>query len=203
MASNYSQRFTLFDLFNNKALRNKLPQINYKETELDNGKISVRTSPKSVNRRVFDVATSSARPFYKPLYTKRSGDIMYISGTLVGDHDQAVDAIYTALMGQKQMLSFTANNASIIRDAMKEMQKSKRKYGIDSKLYLRANSMQQIMGMNKAQLQTLVNEVMENILYGDNFPATQKKYNAEEIGAGRRTSYQQNMNNWKRRVGIE
>lgn len=203
MASNYSQRFTLLDLFNNKALRNKLPQINYKETELDNGKISVRTSPKSVNRRVFDVATSAARPFYKPLNTKRSGDIMYISGTLVGDHDQAVDAIYTALMGQTQMLSFTANNASIIRDAMKEMQKSKRKYGIDSKLYLRANSMQQIMGMTKPQLQTLVNEVMENILYGDNFPATQKKYNAEEIGAGRRTSYQQNMNNWKRRVGIE
>ena len=80
MASEYSQIFTLTDIFNNKKLKTKIPLINYKEKELKNGKVSRRTNVKSVNRQVFDTATSAARPFYKPIRTSRSGDIMIISG---------------------------------------------------------------------------------------------------------------------------
>ena len=45
-------------------------------------------------------ATSAARPFYKPIKTTRSGDLMIISGELIGDHDGAVEAVYNALQFQ-------------------------------------------------------------------------------------------------------
>ena len=137
MANRFSQNFTLTDIFNNKKLKDKIPLINYKEKELENGKISRRTNAKSVNRQVFDTATSAARPFYKPMITTRSGDLMIISGELIGDHDGAVDAVYNALQSKKSILVWTANNADMIRSALKEAEKNRRNFGISSKLYLR------------------------------------------------------------------
>lgn len=201
MASEYSQRFTLTDIFNNKKLRNKIPLINYKEKELENGKISRRTYAKTVNRQVFDTATSAARPFYKPLKTTRSGDTMIISGELVGSHDGAVDAVYNALLSKRSLLLWTANNADMIRSALKEAEKNKRREGINSKLYLRTQSMQQIEGMSKPQIQALMENIMENIFYGDNFPETQKKYNIENLKVNSKYTYEQRKLRWKYRVG--
>lgn len=181
MAGRYSQIFSLTDIFNNKKLKGKIPLINYKEKDLGNGKISRRTNVKTINRLVFDTSTSAARPFYKPLITHRMGDKIEISGNLVGDYDTAVDTIYNALLSQKQVMIYTVNNADIIRSALKEAEKNKRKYGIDSKLMLRAKSMQEIEGMSKRQIQALLSDIMENIYFGDNFPETQKKYNVKEL----------------------
>ena len=107
MANRFSQNFTLTDIFNNKKLKDKIPLINYKEKELENGKISRRTNAKTVNRQVFDTATSAARPFYKPMITTRSGDLMIISGELIGDHDGAVDAVYNALQSKRVLFIWT------------------------------------------------------------------------------------------------
>lgn len=197
----YSQVFSLKDLFNNPALKNKLPFVNYKEKELDTGKISVRTGLKTVNRQVFDTSTSAARPYYKPIKTIRSGNMMIIGGELVGDHDEAVDAVYNALLGQTQLLSFTANNANMIRDALKEAEKNKRQYGIDSKLYLRAQSITEIQGMTQKQLGGLMQNIMENIVYGDNFPKTQSKYRVEDFEIGSPYNYEQRKLRWKFKVG--
>lgn len=201
MANRYSQNFTLTDIFNNPKLKGKLPLINYKERELEGGKISVRTSGKTVNRQVFDTATSAARPFYRPIQTIRSGDTMIIQGNLIGDHDAAVDSVYNALQGIKQILIYTANNADMIRDALKEAEKNRRTMGIDTKLYLRAKSMQEIEGMSTRQIQALLNNVMENIIYGDNFPKTQKKWGVETMSSNSPYNYQQRKQNWKLMVG--
>lgn len=201
MASEYSQVFTLTDIFNNKKLKDKIPLINYKEKELENGKISRRTNAKTVNRQVFDTATSAARPFYKPIKTTRSGDVMIISGELVGDHDNAVDAVYNALLSKRTILLWTANNADIIRSALKEAEENKRKNGINSKLYLRVQSMQQIEGMSKPQIQALMENIMENIFYSGDFPKTQKKYNVENLWVKSKYNYEQRKARWKVRVG--
>ena len=116
----YSQTFTLKDIFNNRQLRDKIPLVNYREIERENGRISRRTNMKTVNREVFDTATSSARPFYHPLITQRAGDTMIISGNLVGDYDTAVDKIYNDLLAKKRILAWTANDGDVIRDALKE-----------------------------------------------------------------------------------
>ena len=201
MAGRYSQIFSLTDIFNNKRLKNKLPLINYKEKELEDGKISRRTYGKTVNRQVFDTATSAARPFYKPILTHRMGDTMEITGTLVGDHDQAVDAVYNALLSKRLLLIWTANNADMIRDALKEAEKNKRLNGNNTKLYLRVQSMEQIEGMSNREVQALVNNIMENIIYGDDFPKTQKKYGVENFKVNSPYNYQQRKMMWKQRVG--
>lgn len=201
MANRFSQNFTLTDIFNNKKLKDKIPLINYKEKELENGKISQRTNAKTVNRQVFDTATSAARPFYKPMITTRSGDLMIISGELIGDHDGAVDAVYNALQSKKSILVWTANNADMIRSALKEAEKNRRTFGISSKLYLRVQSMQEIEGMTKPQIQALMSDIMENIVYGDDFPETQKKYGVEKLSVKSPYNYNQRKLRWKYKVG--
>lgn len=201
MANRYSQTFTLLDIFNNPKLKGKIPLINYKETIKEDGRVSRRTNAKTVNRQVFDTATSAARPFYKPIQTIRMGDTMIIQGNLVGDHDAAVDSVYTALQGIRQILIYTANNADMIRDAIKESQKNKRSMGIDTKLYLRVRSMQEIEGMTTKQIQALLNNVMENIIYGDDFPKTQKKYGVETMQTNSALNYEQRKLKWKQMVG--
>lgn len=202
MPNLYTQNFSLKDIFNNRNLRNKIPLINYKETEREDGKISIRTNVKTVNRLAFDIATSAARPYYKNIKTTRNGDVMEISGELVGSHDSAVDAVYNALLSQQQMFVWTANNASMIRDALKESEKNKRNYGVNSKLYLKAQSMEQIQGMTNKQLQTLMSNIMENIIYGDDFPKTQQKYGVTNKNYGA-YSYERRQKEWKQKVGYD
>lgn len=201
MANRFTQNFTLTDIFNNKRLKEKLPLINYREKQLEDGKISRRTNAKTVNRQVFDTATSAARPFYKPIITHRSGDTMTIGGELVGDLETVVDAVYEALQAQKQIILWTANNADMIRDALKEAEKNKRNNGLDSKLYLRAQSMQQIEGMSKRQIQALMSDIMENIVYGDDFPTTQKKWGVKTMNIKSPYNYEQRQQKWKQKVG--
>lgn len=201
MAGIYTQNFTLKDIFNNPNLKSKLPLINYREKELENGKVSRRTNAKTVNRQVFDTATSAARPFYKQMQTIRSADTMIIQGNLVGDHNAAVDAVYNALVASRMILVYTANNADIIRDALKESEKNKRKYGIDTKLFLRVKSMQEIQGMTTKQIQALLNNIMENIIYGDDFPKTQKKWRVQDLQTNSPYNYEQRKLKWQQRVG--
>lgn len=200
MANEYSRNFTLKDIFNNKNLKDKLPLINYKEKELESGKISRRTNAKTVNRFVFDTATSAARPFYRPIRTTRSGNLMIISGEMVGDHDEAVNAVYNALQSKRVLFIWTANNVKMIRDALKESEKNKNN-GVATKLYLRVQSMQQIEGMTRPQVQALLQNIMENIVYGDDFPKTQKKYGVENWNLSNKFNYNQLKLRWKNRVG--
>ena len=201
MATRYSQNFTLTDIFNNKRLKGKIPLINYKEIEREDGKVSRRTNAKTINRLVFDISTSAARPYYKPITAHRSGNIMVISGNLVGDHNAAVEAVYNALQVQKQVMSYTVNNLDIIRSALKEAEKNKRNYGADAKLYLRAQSMTEIEGMTKREIQALIDNIMENIFYGSDFPETQKKYGVENLPVKSPYDYKQRQEQWKRKIG--
>lgn len=201
MAGRYSQTFTLKDIFNNPNLKGKIPLINYKEKEMEDGKVSYRTNAKTVNRQVFDTSMSSARPFYKGIKGVRAGDRLEISGELTGDHNQAVEAVYQGLLGIRSLITWTANNADMIRSALKEAEKNKRAYGINSKLNLRVQSMQEIEGMSRQQLQALMSDIMENVVYGDNFPQTQKKYNVEQLTTKSPFNYNQRQLNWKNKVG--
>lgn len=126
---------------------------------------------------------------------------MIIGGDLVGDHDGAVDAVYNAIQAKKSILIWTANNADMIRSALKEAEKNKRNFGVNSKLYLRVQSMQQIEGMTKPQIQALMSDIMENIVYGDNFPETQKKFGVENLDVKSPYNYKQRQLRWKYKVG--
>lgn len=201
MAGQYSKNFTLTDIFNNKKLKNKIPLINYKEKRTEDDKVVQRTNITSVRKRVFDTAILSAKPFYLPMITIRTPEKLIIDGDLIGEHDEAVNAVYNSIKNIRSVLIWTANNSNIIRHALKEAERNKNNFGLDSKLYLRAQSMQQIEGMSRSQLQALLENVMENIFYGDNFPETQKKFGIDKIQVSSKYNYKQRVENWKRKVG--
>lgn len=202
MANRYSQNFTITDIFSNKALRKKLPYISYKEKESENGEVKQRTQVLTVRKQVFDNAISSAKPFYSPMSVTRAENTLVLDGNMIGDHDQAVDAVYNSIKGIRAELIWTANTANMLRDAMKEAEQNKRKYGIDTKLYLRVQSMQEIEGMSRQQLQALLSDVVDNIYYGDNFPKTQKKYEVDTLSLFRtKNNYEYNKEIWKQKVG--
>ncbi len=204
MANRYSQNFSLTDIFSNKALRGKLPYISYKEKEEDNGEIKQRTQVLTVRKQVFDNAISSAKPFYSPMSVTRAENTLVLDGNMIGDHEQAVDAVYNSIKGIRAELIWTANTANMLRSAMKEAEQNKRKYGIDTRLYLRVQSMQEIEGMSRQQLQALLSDVVDNIYYGDNFPKTQKKYEVDTLtrwNTGGYHGYEQQKEIWKQKVG--
>ena len=206
--SQYFQKFTLQDLFNNKELKNKLPYINFRRVvKINYGKgftSNVKTDTQTIYSKVADIATSSARPYYKPLKATRSVPTINIGGNLVGDQNDCVNAIYNAIVGQKTMLTLTANSADMIRDAIRESDKAYFKNGKEPKLYLRVASIEQIKGMSDKQIYNLMKDVMENIMYGEDFGKTQMKYDVrerpdllEKTGA----SYEKRQENWQRKVG--
>lgn len=208
MANGYSQRFTLTEIFNNKELKDVIPLVNYKEKEREDGKISTRTNMKSIKQLIVDASTKGARPYYKPLIVRRSQGSVVLTGKLVGDQDACVDAVYSSILAKRVFMIWTANNMDMVRSALKEAEANKKKTGIDTKLFLRVNSIEEIKGMNWREAQAFLNNVMENIYYSDNFPKTAKKFGVEEIQnniakskAEHTLNYRSQKIRWKRRVG--
>lgn len=197
----FEQHFTLKDIFNNKNLQKKLPLINYTEKETEDGRYHYRTHLKTVSARVYETSKRSARPFYSPFQPSKLENTIILTGELIGDHDEAVDAVYNALMQERVMYIWTANNAYMVRDALKESEKNKRTYGIDTKLFLRAKSMQEIEGMTRPEIQALLKDIMDNIMYSDNFPKTQKKWQVDQTIVNSRYTYEQRKLKWKITVG--
>lgn len=199
--SRYSQNLTLLDIFNEKKLLNRLPLVRYKETETDNG-TRVRTNLYTVGRYVYYLAQRGARPYYKPLISRKNGDLIDISGNLVGDINEAEDNIYGVLMANKGILEMTANQMEVIRDAVKEAEKNKRLYGKDSKLFLREKSIQQIQNLTDREMLRFMRDVFDNIEYSGNYPKTLEKWSqildmqTRDINSRRRKRY------WEQKVGL-
>lgn len=201
MANRFTQNFTLRDIFSNDKLKKKLPYIDYKEQEKD-GKVSQRASINSVRDQIFDTAVSTARPYYSSMTATRTENRLDIGGEMTGDHNSAVNEVYNAINSIKSVLIWTANNGEMIKSALKESERNRRNFGIDTKLYLRAQSMLEIEGMSRAQLQALLSDVMENIFFGDDFPETQKKFGVDKMASVGAYNYKQQVEKWKQKVGV-
>lgn len=206
--SQYFQKFTLLDLFNNKELKDKLPYINFRRVvKINYGHgftSNTKTDTQTVYSKVADIATNSAKPFYKPLKASRSAPTINIGGNLVGDQNDCVNAIYNAIVAQKSMLTLTANNANMIRDAIKEGDKEYWQTGNQPKLYLKVASIAEIKGMTDRQINNLMKDVMENIIYGEDFANTQSKYdvkNRPDIFKNGSADYFKRQENWQKKVG--
>lgn len=199
MAAGYSQHFTLADIFNNKSLRSLIPLVNYKEKTDEEGKTHRTTSMRSIGRFVYDKSVQAARPFYEPLEAHKAGNTIIISGKPVSGQEDAVEAIYGALVASKYIMELTVNNADMIRDALKEAEREKPA----PKLYLKQVSMEQI----KAALRTkkgrdaLMQDILQNVFYSPDYAKTQGKYGVENIGVGNHFTYEQNRARWERKVG--
>ena len=201
MANGYAKLFTLQEIFNNKELAGKIPLVNYKEKTDDTGKDHRTTNMKSVGKIVYETAKASAKPYYKPLLASKTGDTITISGTPITELDAPFEAVYMAIKSQVGMIKFTANNADMIRSAVKESANIKRKTGQEPKVWLKIGSMQEIKTMGQKQLNAFIDDVMRNIFYNPEFAETQRKYGVEKIPVNRSTNYAQRQKNWLNKVG--
>lgn len=200
MAGGYSQHFTLLDIFNNKSLRSLIPLVNYKEKTDEQGKTHRTTSMRSIARFVYDKSVQAARPFYDPLEAHKMVDTIIISGNLVSGQDDAVEAVYGALVANKFAMELIVNNADMIRDALKEAERTKP----SPKLYLKEVSMEQIKAAcrTKRGREAFLQEVMQNLYYSPDYAKTQEKYGVEGIQTNT-FSYERNRARWARKVGAE
>lgn len=195
MATRYSQIFTLKDLFCNKKLKDKLPYIDYKNNKNPN------TESSNIEQQILSIATAAATPFYEKLSVNLANGRIEINGKSSSSIETIADTVYNAILAQKDTLSFSAENLDIIKSALKETDNNKKNNGINSKLYLKVQSIQQIQGMSKPQLKGLMENILENIFYGDDFPQTQKAFNLENFAVNSPFNYNQRKMRWKNKVG--
>ena len=57
--------------------------------------------------------------------------------------------------------------------------------------------------MTEKQVAYLMNDIMENIVYSDDFIATQKKWNVQEMVVKSPYTYEQRKEQWQQKVGIK
>lgn len=198
--SKYKQVFTLRDIFTNTELKDVLPVMSYKEITQDD-QTKIRTSMKSVRTIAFNTSITSAKPYYSELKPIREKLTLILSGNMNGNINECQDAIYNALVSQKNVMSYACNNMDMIRDALKWSEKQKMQTGINSKLYLRVSSLQEIKTMTPKQIKALMADVMDNIYYGD-FWTIQEKYGVEKM-EGFKQEYDERESAWRKKVGAD
>lgn len=198
MSRVYKQNFSLKDILNNKKLKNVLPLVNYKETEREDGFISRTTKMKTVQRIINDSSVSAARVHYKPFKGRKSGPVITLSGTLRENASlrQVQFAVRDRLRADKHLIELTGTYGDVLRDALKESEK--KGDGVNDKLFLRVGSMKEIESMNKPQLKALMHNMLENVMYSDNFEKTQKKWNLEGTSVLGKDYERNKMNFWRR-----
>jgi hypothetical protein len=84
---------------------------------------------------------------------------------------QAYDGVLSTLKGASGSLTLLGSYRNEIQDVMRNIRKSDR-YKIDKsepKLYLRIASLNEIKYMNDKQKQALINNIVENIYFSDDF----------------------------------
>lgn len=203
MATNYSQKFTLFDLFSNKDLKGVLPQISFKEFMDENGKMHYRTRIKTVPFMVFDISKTAAKPHYSVLNPLKKGNTITLDGKLTTSLTDAYKAVYSAIRAEREMLSITVNNLAFVREAMKESRQRELNGLGTPKLYLRVGSIMELKGMPKQQRNQVMQNVMENLFYNPAFYFSQSEFRVNEIKINSPKTYEERAQEWKRRVKYE
>ncbi len=164
----YSNNITLKDLFNNKSIQKKLPLGNYKE------QLTYKSLPKNAQLRIIgnqikDLTASASTKYYNQAKVTRTNRTIVVSGSLKKSYNSAFNGIYNYIKGKAGLISNMIANNEIIRNAfIEDIQNGK-----SSKLYLRIASVNEIKSMNANRLKALMNDIIDNIKFSDNFPKTQ------------------------------
>jgi hypothetical protein len=164
----YNKLFTLSDLFHNQELKGVLPQMNI--TTRKNGQVMAHF--KYDADEIIMLCRMGAMPFMKNIKIDFS-EPMIVSGELRKNATiyQAYDSVLSILKANASSLTLLSSYGNTIEDVMKKIRKSDR-YKItkkEPKLYLRINSINDIKTMNEQQKRALINNIVENIYFSDDF----------------------------------
>ena len=188
----YSNNITLKDLFNNKSIQKKLPLGNYKES-LINKPLSQNAQLRIIGNQIKDLTASASMNYYNQAKVTRNNRTIKVNGTLKKSYNSAFNGIYNYIKGKAGLISNMVVNNEIIRNAFVEDMQNRR----SSQLYLRISNINEIKSINANKLKALMNDIIDNIRFSDNFPETQKM-----IESKMDNGYLQQKQNWMKKVGF-
>ena len=163
----YNKLFTLSDLFHNKELKGVLPQKTRRKryvTQRLQGWAGIE---------LVDTCKRGAMPYMKNIHIEDGILALGVFGELRkhATIQQAYEGVLDAVKSYSSSLSLLGSYGDTIEETMDKIYKSDR-YKIDKtepKLYLRITSLNEIKYMNDKQKQALINNIVENIYFSDDF----------------------------------
>lgn len=207
--NSYSRKFTLRDIFNNEDLQKHIPQVKMVKNANKKEKKGKYDSYTSLIQNVMVYAENTAKGFFSEYKTSLDGENILIDGKLKENCyvNGAVSNIVAKLESMKEFLASIISNADIIESAISDSIRIKNNSGKEPKLYLRLNDLKQIKHMSDIQKKYLIQNIMENIYFNDDFQMTQRNKNLARGNYVISTrnfinSYDSLKTRWERKVGI-
>lgn len=207
--NSYSRKFTLRDIFNNEDLRKHIPQVKMAKSTNKKEKKGKYDNYTSLVQNVMVYAENTAKGFFSEYKTSLNGDDILIDGKLKENCyvNGIVSNIVAKLESMKEFLASIISNADIIESAISDSIRIKNNSGKEPKLYLRLNDLREIKHMSDTQKKYLIQNIMENIYFNDDFQMTQRNKNLARGNYVISTrnfinSYDSLKTRWERKVGI-
>ena len=164
----YNKLFTLSDLFHNQDLKGVLPQAKISTSKKGYTSVSFKYDIDEI----IMYCRIGGMPYMKNIEFSFPNELI-MTGELRkhATIQQAYDGVLSTLKGASGSLTLLGSYRNEIQDVMRNIRKSDR-YKIDKsepKLYLRITSLNEIKYMNNKQKQALINNIVENIYFSDDF----------------------------------
>ena len=164
----YNKLFTLSDLFHNQDLKGVLPQAKISTSKKGYTSVSFKYDIDEI----IMYCRIGGMPYMKNIGFSFPNELI-MTGELRkhATIQQAYDGVLSTLKGASGSLTLLGSYRNEIQDVMRNIHKSDR-YKIDKsepKLYLRITSLEEIKYMNDKQKQALINNIVENIYFSDDF----------------------------------
>lgn len=177
--SNYKKKFTLTELYDSGLLNDILPQPSKRNkfiTESNKKETKVHLKNKiglnDIERQLIDVIASNSHTFKRGSVSNGAVHI-YLKVANESEYAQEYNNIIKAVKGAKARLSYVNMFTTEIESALRYSKNLQLNGKQEPKLSLRINDINEIKGMSDLQKRNLAYNIVECILFDDDFSNVQ------------------------------
>lgn len=177
--SNYKKKFTLTELYDSGLLNDILPQPSKRNkfiTESNKKETKVHLKNKiglnDIERQLIDVIASNSHTFKRGSVSNGAVHI-YLKVANENEYAQEYNNIIKAVKGAKARLSYVNMFTNEIESALRYSKNLQLNGKQEPKLSLRINDINEIKGMSDLQKKNLAYNIVECILFDDDFSNVQ------------------------------
>lgn len=177
--SNYKKKFTLTELYDSGLLNDILPQPSKRNkfiTESNKKETKVHLKNKiglnDIERQLIDVIASNSHTFKRGSVSNGAVHI-YLKVANESEYVQEYNNIIKAVKGAKARLSYVNMFTNEIESALRYSKNLQLSGKEEPKLSLRINDINEIKGMSDLQKRNLAYNIVECILFDDDFSNVQ------------------------------
>lgn len=177
--SNYKKKFTLTELYDSGLLNDILPQPSKRNkfiTESNKKETKVHLKNKiglnDIERQLIDVIASNSHTFKRGSVSNGAVHI-YLKVANESEYAQEYNNIIKAVKGAKARLSYVNMFTNEIESALRYSKNLQLNGKQEPKLLLRINDINEIKGMSDLQKKNLAYNIVECILFDDDFSNVQ------------------------------